>query len=149
MLFTVIVSAAVCVAMLALVFFFPSVSIKRHFVSTYWFAPVIGALLLWLCGSISGKEIAEGLTHSSGINPIQLLILFLSMTLLSIFLDQLGFFRRLASAVLARSGGSQKKLFVSLFVMVSILTVFTSNDIVILTFTPFLCCFAKDAKIRG
>lgn len=147
MLFTVIISAAVCVAMLALVFFFPSVSIKRHFVSTYWFAPVIGALLLWLCGSISGKEIAEGLTHSAGINPIQLLILFLSMTLLSVFLDQAGFFRRLASAVLARSGGSQKKLFVSLYIMVSVLTVFTSNDIVILTFTPFLCCFAKDAKI--
>lgn len=147
MLFTVIISAAVCVAMLALVFFFPSVSIKRHFVSTYWFAPVIGAVLLWLCGSISGKEIAEGLTHSSGINPIQLLVLFLSMTLLSVFLDQAGFFCRLASAVLARSGGSQKKLFVSLYVMVSVLTVFTSNDIVILTFTPFLCCFAKDAKI--
>lgn len=147
MLLTVLISAAVCIAMLALVFFFPSVSIKRHFVSTYWFSPVIGAILLWLCGSISGKEIADGLTHSAGINPIQLLILFLSMTLLSVFLDQAGFFRRLASAVLARSGGNQKKLFVSLYFMVSVLTVFTSNDIVILTFTPFLCCFAKDAKI--
>lgn len=147
MLFVVLVSVAVCIAMLGLVFFFPSISIRRHFVSTYWFAPVIGAVVLWACGSISGGEIAEGLTRSAGINPLQLLVLFLSMTLLSVFLDQAGFFGWLASAVLSRAGSSQKKLFVSLYVMVSVLTVFTSNDIVILTFTPFLCCFAKDAKI--
>jgi arsenical pump membrane protein len=32
--------------------------------------------------------------------------------------------------------------------MVSILTIFTSNDIVILTFTPFICYFCKNAKIN-
>ena len=34
-----------------------------------------------------------------------------------------------------------------LYVTVSILTVFTSNDIIILSFTPFICYFAKNAKI--
>ena len=29
----------------------------------------------------------------------------------------------------------------------SILTIFTSNDIIILTFTPFICCFCKNAGI--
>ena len=96
MLLTILISAAACIAMLALVFFFPSVSIRRHFVSTYWFAPVIGAGLLWALGRISGEEILAGLTRDGGINPIQLLILFLSMTLLSVFLDQAGFFRFLA-----------------------------------------------------
>ena len=32
--------------------------------------------------------------------------------------------------------------------MVAILTIFTSNDIVILTFTPFICYFSKNAKIN-
>jgi arsenical pump membrane protein len=31
--------------------------------------------------------------------------------------------------------------------VVSVLTLFTSNDIVVLTFTPFICYFAKHAKI--
>ncbi len=147
MLLTVLISALACVAMLALVFFFPSISIRRHFVSTYWFAPVIGGVLLWLCGRIGGGEIWSGLTRNGGINPIQLLILFLSMTLLSVFLDQAGFFRFLACKVLKHAGNSQKKLFVSLYLMVAVLTVFTSNDVVILTFTPFLCFFAKGAGI--
>lgn len=147
MLLTVLIAAAACIAMLVLVFFFPSVSIRRHFISTYWFAPLVGGVFLWLLGRISGGEILEGLTQSGGINPIQLLVLFLSMTLLSVFLDQAGFFSWLASKVLRRAGSSQKKLFVSLYLMVSVLTVFTSNDVVILTFTPFLCFFSKGAKI--
>ncbi len=147
MLVTVFIAAVACIAMLGLVFFFPSVSIRGHFISTYWFAPVIGGVLLWLFGSISGEEIWAGLTQSGGINPLQLLVLFLSMTLLSVFLDQAGFFRWLAVKVLHHAGHSQKKLFVSLYLMVAVLTVFTSNDVVILTFTPFLCFFAKGAKI--
>ena len=69
------------------------------------------------------------------------------MTLLSIFLDEAGFFRYLASAVMRRAGASQKRLFFLLYLSVSVLTVFTSNDIVILTFTPFICYFSKHAKI--
>ena len=34
-----------------------------------------------------------------------------------------------------------------MYVMVAILTIFTSNDIVILTFTPFICYFAKNANM--
>ena len=69
------------------------------------------------------------------------------MTVLSIFLDELGFFRYLASATLKKAGASQLKLFLLLYVTVSVLTVFTSNDIIILSFTPFICYFAKNAKI--
>ena len=35
-----------------------------------------------------------------------------------------------------------------MYVLIALLTVFTSNDIVILTFTPFICYFAKHAKIN-
>ena len=42
----------------------------------------------------------------------------------------------------------QITLFLILYSMIAILTIFTSNDIIILTFTPFICCFCKKAKIN-
>jgi site-specific DNA-cytosine methylase len=36
-----------------------------------------------------------------------------------------------------------------MYLMVAVLTIFTSNDIVILTFTPFICYFCKNAKISN
>ena len=80
-------------------------------------------------------------------NPIKILTLFLSLTFLSVYLDELGFFRRLAFSMLRRARGSQMKLFLSLYALVAVLTVFTSNDIVVLTFTPFICCFCKEERI--
>ena len=56
------------------------------------------------------------------------------MTILSIYLDELGFFSYLANKTLERAGKSQLKLFLYLYLIVSLLTVFTSNDIIILSF---------------
>ena len=94
------------------------------------------------------SSVLTGLTSSGSINPLKILILFISMTILSIFLDEAGLFSFLASLALTKAGASQKKLFLILFVMVSVLTVFTSNDIIILTFTPFICYFSKKANIN-
>ena len=74
--------------------------------------------------------------------PVKILGLFISMTVLSVFLDELGFFKVLANAALKKSGKSTRKLFFLLYTTVSILTFFTSNDIIVLTFTPFICYFA-------
>ena len=70
------------------------------------------------------------------------------MTILSIFLDEVGLFKFLANLATKKAGNKQIKLFIYLYVLVSILTVFTSNDIIILTFTPFICYFAKNTKIN-
>ncbi|MBR0026453.1 MAG: hypothetical protein IJP37_04755 [Clostridia bacterium] len=136
-----------CAALIELVLVKPSVNIKGKSLSIYWVAPFIGAIILLLFGIITAPEMTAGLTKSGDVNPIKILILFLSMTVISIFLDNAGFFRYLASAVLKKAKSSQMSLFVSLYVMVSVLTVFTSNDIIVLTFTPFICYFAKSAKI--
>ncbi len=113
----------------------------------FWLAPLLGALLLLLLGVLSPSEVWQGLTSDTAINPLKILVLFFAMTLMSIFLDEEGFFRYLAGVVLSRAGSNQKKLFFLLYGAVSVLTVFTSNDIVVLTFTPFICYFAKHAKI--
>ena len=141
------ISLITVIATALLALFEPLLHPKHTAVRIYWVAPLAGALLLVCSTTLSFAEVWAGLTADSAVNPIKILVLFLSMTLLSIFLDEAGFFRYLASAVMRRAGRSQKKLFFLLYLSVSVLTVFTSNDIVILTFTPFICYFSKHAKI--
>jgi len=114
----------------------------------FFFVPAfLGALLLLFSGLQSWSDTISGLTADSDINPLKILALFLSMTLLSVFLDEIGFFRYLANMAVQKCGGNQIRLFVIFYCMVSALTVFTSNDVVILTFTPFICYFAKSARV--
>ena len=146
MIFSIVVCFAACAGLIVSVLLKPSVRIKGHNFSIYWLPAFAGALLL-LCGVLPAKEAWAGLTASGEMNPLKILALFVSLTFLSVYLDELGFFRRLACVLLRRAKGSQKKLFFCLYALVSVLTVFTSNDIVVLTFTPFICCFCKEERI--
>ena len=116
-------------------------------ISIYWSPPLLGAVALLLFGLLLPSEILSGLTASGDVNPLKILTLFLSMTFLSVFLDEANFFGYLASIILKKAGKSQLVFFLYLFLTVSVLTIFTSNDIIVLTFTPFLCYFSKSAKI--
>lgn len=136
-----------CIALLLLVFCKPSIRLGNHCVSIFWLAPLVGAVAMVVSGQISPAEVLDGLTSAGEVNPLKILILFFSMTMMSVYLDELGFFRLLAVKVLRRAGGSQRTLFFLLYALVSVLTVFTSNDIIVLTFTPFICHFAASARI--
>ena len=94
------------------------------------------------------KEIKDSWTSNTAVNPLKILVLFFSMTILSIYLDELGLFKFLAAFAVNKAKGHQYVLFFVLYFLVSVLTIFTSNDIVILTFTPFICFFCKHAKIN-
>ena len=147
MTLSIIISAATCVAMIVAVLFYPKINIGRISLSSYWVVTLVGAILLLSTGAVELPGVISALLADTAINPLKILVLFISMTLLSIYLDELGFFRYLASTTLRRAGCSQMHLFFILYVTVSILTVFTSNDIIILSFTPFICYFAKSANI--
>jgi len=147
MLLTVIISALTCIAMVLSVLFFPKIQLGKRSVSSYWVVTLLGALVLILTNCVEFSALWEAMLADTAINPIKILVLFLSMTVLSIFLDELGFFRYLASVTLRHAGKNQMKLFILLYLTVSVLTVFTSNDIIILSFTPFICYFAKNANI--
>ncbi len=142
-----IIFAVTTVALLALVFAKPALYVKGRKLSIFWLAPLAGAIALVIGGFISPAEIGAGLTQAGDVNPIKILLLFFSMTMMSVYLDEIGFFRLLAHKVLARAGGKQSILFFLLYALVSLLTVFTSNDIIVLTFTPFICHFARSARI--
>ena len=129
------------------VLFFPKIKLFNLSLGSYRVVTVIGALVLLICGTIDVSTVGSTLVADTAINPLKIPVLFISMTVLSIFLDELGFFSYLANLALKKAGASQLRLFMILYITVSLLTVFTSNDIIILSFTPFICYFAKRAGI--
>lgn len=109
---------------------------------------MIGALLLICFQQVDFNDIKNEFINNSSINPLKILILFFSMTFISIFLDEVGFFKLIAIKILSKVNNKQITLFICLYFLVAILTVFTSNDIIVLTFTPFICYFCKNAGIN-
>ncbi len=101
-----------------------------------------------LLGVVNFEDIFKAMTSEDSVNPIKILILFFSMTIISIYLDEVGFFKYLACKSTKFAKKSQYSLFFILYLFASVLTVFTSNDIVILTFIPFICYFCKNANIN-
>lgn len=125
----------------------PYIKIGKKSLGLYWIICLFGALLMILTNRISLRQVFDGITANTSVNPLKILTLFLSMTLLSVYLGDAGFFDYVANSVFLKSKGGQLKLFVILYAVVSVLTIFTSNDVIILTFTPPICIFAKKAKI--
>lgn len=125
----------------------PEITIRKVHLSTFYWAPTLGAILALIFGLVNYQDLWASLTASRAINPFEILILFFSMTYLSLVLDESGFFAYLASRVASSARHNQFQLFIFLYLLVSVLTIFTSNDIIILTFTPFLILLAKNAKI--
>ena len=146
MLSTIISIITIIVLIIAIIVK-PTIKIKKYEVQTFWIIPLIGTLILLLTGEVGLETIKNIFVSDSSINPIKILVLFIAISLLSIALDEAGFFRKCAILAAKIAGGKQINLFLSFSLVISILTIFTSNDIVILTFTPFICYFAKNTKI--
>lgn len=147
MFIPLLICALTCITMILCVLFKPQFRLGKICVSSYWVVALVGACVMIISGYADPMEIGKALIADSAINPIKILVLFISMTVLSVFLDEINFFKYLAGKTLSYAGTSQLRLFVILYITVSVLTVFTSNDIIVLTFTPFICYFAKNAKI--
>lgn len=114
----------------------------------YYLVALLGAALLIAFKFITPAEAVKGLTLKASVNPLKILALFFSMTFISVYLDEAGLFRTMAARALKSSGGSQYKVISVLYLLTSVLTVFTSNDIIVLTFTPFICAFCKHSKVN-
>ena len=148
MIATIIISIVTFVGIILSIFLFPHIKIKGIKIDTYWIVALLGAVILLIASLSPIKTVWAELTSDKAINPLKILILFFSMTLISVFLDEFGLFKFLASWASKRSKGNQYVLFFIFFALTSVLTVFTSNDVVILTFTPFICLFCRRSKIN-
>jgi len=108
---------------------------------------LLGALALLFFGLLPWSEAVAGLTANSDINPLKILTLFLTIALLSVLLDEAGFFNLLAYKTAQKYKGRQIWPFIIFYIIVSIIATFTPNYMVIILFTPFICYFSKNAKI--
>lgn len=145
---TIIISSITFVLVTLSILFFPRIRIGKIQLSTFWIISLVGASLLLIFQLVPIKEVYSELTSNTAINPIKIIILFFSMTILSIFLDEVGLFKYLANVAARKAKNNQYVLFTIFYLLVATLTIFTSNDIVILTFTPFICFFCKNSKIN-
>jgi arsenical pump membrane protein len=138
-------------AMLCFIFLFPKIAgIPSH----VW-GPLLGAAaLLFLAHGPLGSRLAMpklewSAVYDELISHASVPILILSFAYLSISLDESGFFNWCSLKLLRAGRGSGTRLITSLFLGVSLITLFTSNDIVVLTMTPILIYLGNNAKIRN
>ena len=148
MIMTIAVSLLTITEMLILLIFKPALTVRGKSISFYWLIALAGALSLIVLDCIEPIEAWQGLTRDTSVNPLKLLVIFFGMTFLSVFLDEINLFEYLASFAVRHAKSTQKSLFLMLYLMVSLLTAVTSNDVVILTFTPFILHFAKKVHIN-
>ena len=124
---TIILALITVVAMVVAVLTKPYVKIFKFNIGLYWIVCFIGAFFMLITGCIDISTVISGITANTSVNPLKILTLFLSMTLISIYLGDSGFFDYLANSVFMKSKGGGYKLFFILYAVVSVLTVFTST----------------------
>ena len=145
---TIIISLITFTLITLSILFFPTIKVGKVRLGTYWIIALIGAVILLVFSFAPISEVFKELTTNNSVNPLKIIVLFFSMTILSIYLDEVGLFKYLANVAAKKAKNNQHILFTILYFLTATLTIFTSNDIVILTFTPFICFFCKNSKIN-
>ncbi len=120
---------------------------KNRIKMDYWMAAVIGVVLLIILRGITFNEAKSGLVGDSEFRPSGIIILFFSMVFIAFALNTTGFFEYIALHALQEAKGDGKRLFNNFYLATSILTLFTSNDIVILVMTLIIYSAVKKSKI--
>ncbi|KAL5518613.1 hypothetical protein ACEPAH_296 [Sanghuangporus vaninii] len=112
-------------------------------------APLAAVLLLLATQILNGHDVREGIvgSDSSGIQPLDIMALFMSLAYLSISLDATGLFRFLAFWVVRKGGSSGGRLYLYLYIFFFISGIFVGNDPVVLFGTPFLVYFSRVSGI--
>ena len=137
----------VIIMMLSLMFF-PKIRVFKKEVETYWVVIVLGAIVALFTTNMDLNNLLQSIFKDSEMNPIKLVTFFISMTILSIYLNEIGFFQKVAFWVLKKVKNDQNKVFLFFSILVSVLTIFVSNDVIILTFIPIIIYFCRHAKIN-
>jgi arsenical pump membrane protein len=112
----------------------------------YSWPPVAGVLVLLAAQVMSPHDVGRGITGNKNIQPFGIAIIFMSLAFMCGSLDMTGVFAWLALKLTKASNGSGQLLFISYYLLSSVTTCFTSNDIVVMTLTPIICYFSAAAK---
>ncbi len=148
MTIVLILSLIGIILMFYFICFKPQLRIKNFNLNTFYLPVLFISIILLIFPFFDKTEYFKTLSANSNLNPIRILILFISISFISLVLDSSGFFDYIAQKFINKYKKNQFMLFTILYILISILTIFTSNDIVILTFSPFILSFSKKGKIN-
>lgn len=106
-------------------------------------APLIADLFLLATLSIGRDEVYSGTVGSNNINPIDIMLFFLTLAYVAISIDASGLIRYLAFRVLKWGGKVGHRLFFYLYAFFFALGTFIGNDPIILSGTAFLAYMTR------
>ena len=116
-------------------------------------AALIGAILAVIF-LLKPHQVLEALGISTQEMPVPLIttwnvvIILITLMIISSLLDDYGFFGYCATKAIHASGNSGHRLFLYTYLVVSSIALFAGNDVVILTTTPIILIFCKNAGIN-
>ena len=148
MIATYVISALTIIAMTLSFFLFPTIKIRSKKIDTYWLITLLGAILILLTHFSTDGDILKLFIENNSTNPFKIIVLFLSLTFISKFLDSVGLFDYLATRVGRIGKGNQFILFTVFYFLISFLTILTNNDIIIIV-TPIIIYFARACKAKA
>jgi arsenical pump membrane protein len=115
-------------------------------------AALIGAALT-IVFLLKPHHVLEAMGISTPEMPLPLVttwnvvIILATLMVISTLLDDYGFFEYCASRAIHASRNSGKRLFLYTYIVVSVISLFAGNDVVILTTTPIILIFCRKAGI--
>ncbi|OCH93494.1 hypothetical protein OBBRIDRAFT_306268 [Obba rivulosa] len=123
-------------------------SLKRAYIHLNFITvPLTSVLILLATRAIDGTVVRNGIVGADGVQPLDIMALFMSLAYLSISLDATGLLRFLAFWVARKGGSSGQKLYAYLYIFFLLCGVVVGNDPVILSGTAFLAYFTRVSGI--
>ncbi|MCX6792451.1 MAG: SLC13 family permease [Candidatus Falkowbacteria bacterium] len=126
----------------------PTVFFRSGFQLNLVTAPILVLLFTILFGLVDFNTIAQGILGSGTIIPWKVLIIFFGSAFISISADKSGIFDHISVLFLNKARGRGVVLFVITYCFAWFLSVFASNDIVILTLTPIVFYFSIYSNVN-
>jgi arsenical pump membrane protein len=118
MILTLTISATTIICLILSILKYPYIQLKRWKIQSFFLVALTGAAVLLTLGLIDGQEVAKVLFSNSPINPLKILVLFISVSILSIVLDEVGFFSYMANQAL-KLGKKNQTTLLSFFMLSS------------------------------
>lgn len=116
----------------------------RYGIDREWWVPVIA---LFIAIALSFVEFSS--IKVAFLEKFEIIVLIFSFGLMSTGLGKSGFFRYISYRIVEKSEGNTVRLILSMFALTSVITFFTTNDIVILLLTPIIVEICFQAEIQN
>lgn len=116
---------------------------KLNFPMNFVTAPLIADLFLLAILAIGRQEVHDGTVGANSINPIDIMVFFITLAYIAISIDASGLIRYLAFKVLQKGGKVGHRLFFFLYAFFFCLGAFIGNDPIILSGTAFLAYLTR------